>query len=59
MLSELGAQLADVPPELARDLLEQSGAADGSELKRIKGVVENSPWAVATRLCATQPIAAR
>lgn len=37
---ELGAQLADVPAELARDLLEQAGAADGPELKRIKGMAE-------------------
>jgi len=40
VLIELGAQLGDVPPELARDLLEKAGAADGPELKRIKGVVE-------------------
>jgi len=40
VLIALGAQLADVPPELARDLLEQAGAADGAELKRIKGLVE-------------------
>jgi hypothetical protein len=40
VLIGLGAQLADVPSELARDLLEQAGAADGPELKRIKGVVE-------------------
>ena len=40
VLVDLGAQLADVPPELARDLLEKAGTADGPELKRIKGVVE-------------------
>jgi len=34
VLIALGAQLAEVPPELARDLLEKAGAADGPELKR-------------------------
>jgi len=40
VLIGLGAQLGDVPTELARDLLEKAGAANGPELKRIKGVVE-------------------
>jgi integrase len=40
VLVELGAQLGNVPAELARDLLERAGAADSVELKRIKAAVE-------------------
>jgi integrase len=40
VLIELGGQLGDVPPDLAASLLEKAGAADGPELKRIKGAVE-------------------
>jgi hypothetical protein len=39
ILIDMGAQLGNVPPELARDWLEKAGAADGPALKRIQAAV--------------------
>jgi integrase len=39
VLIEMGAMLGNVPPELARGLLQRAGAADGPELERIKAGV--------------------
>src|SRR5688500_12852414 len=57
VLAELGAQLGPpTPPELARDLLERAGAADGPELARIRlAVAKLASGGVRVKAKSTNP----
>lgn len=57
VLVSMGAQLGEVPPALARDMLERAGAADGAELQRIQAAVDRLASGVQVRRKEESPVA--